>query len=474
MQDKKDDIQDDDNFEDLDFEDLDSDDDFEDESWDDFDDDTEESGDETPEADIDPAEFADSETPKKKTFIQKNFNLIIIAVVLLGGGGFVVSKFGGSPAQPQQNVQTTPDLPSAEMASGIPDNALPSEPAAIPELASDLPPMPAPIERVNDDDLALAISDIEDLNLAEEPVEDVAEAAPALSLELEDTAASEILTPLPGDLSAENDLNMLADLDLSLEEDAPMEDPGFSLSPEISEDSPVVPSEAPALPESGELLDMTAELTQEPALEDNLLEDTTAAAPELPASDGPDVQIDAQLEANISEPQDNTAQTQALQNTVADLNSALEQNKLALEDAAQTETKLSKELETANNEIASLKTTISGLQEEIQALKAAADNTASQAAKKPATPPVAPAKPKSEKSAAKTTSSSLPTPAPKPKKQVWTLRSARPGAATISTENGDMRQIETGDMVTGLGKIQSIAVENGLWVVRGTKGSVSQ
>ena len=74
----------DDDFEDLDFEDLDTDDDFEDESWDDFDDvDSTENSETVSEG---PSEEGQGPA-KKKSFIQKNFNLIVILIAVLGGGG---------------------------------------------------------------------------------------------------------------------------------------------------------------------------------------------------------------------------------------------------------------------------------------------------------------------------------------------------------------------------------------------------
>ncbi len=57
----------------------------------------------------------------------------------------------------------------------------------------------------------------------------------------------------------------------------------------------------------------------------------------------------------------------------------------------------------------------------------------------------------------------------------WVLRSAQPGMATLSeTGSKDLKTVEIGTVLTGLGRIVTIQIENGLWVVRGTKGSVSQ
>lgn len=57
----------------------------------------------------------------------------------------------------------------------------------------------------------------------------------------------------------------------------------------------------------------------------------------------------------------------------------------------------------------------------------------------------------------------------------WVLRSAQPGKATIAqVGSSDMRTVEIGQTISGLGRIRAIQIENGLWVVRGTKNSVSQ
>jgi len=57
----------------------------------------------------------------------------------------------------------------------------------------------------------------------------------------------------------------------------------------------------------------------------------------------------------------------------------------------------------------------------------------------------------------------------------WVLKSAQPGKAVIAVKGShDMKNIEVGQRVSGLGRIKSIKVENGLWVVRGSNGRISQ
>ena len=57
----------------------------------------------------------------------------------------------------------------------------------------------------------------------------------------------------------------------------------------------------------------------------------------------------------------------------------------------------------------------------------------------------------------------------------WTLRSAQPGKAGLSAKNSrDIVFVEIGSTLPGLGTIQSISMEGGRWVVRGSGGIVRQ
>ncbi len=120
---------DDDAFEDTDFEDLDpieDEDDLGDDSWDD---------DNAAENDGNATADADGAAPaKKKSFIQKNFMMIVVgAVVVFGGVGVLTMLGGGSAPAP------TPEETAA-------DATAPDETGVV-ELAEqpDMPPMPSPI-----------------------------------------------------------------------------------------------------------------------------------------------------------------------------------------------------------------------------------------------------------------------------------------------------------------------------------------
>jgi len=57
----------------------------------------------------------------------------------------------------------------------------------------------------------------------------------------------------------------------------------------------------------------------------------------------------------------------------------------------------------------------------------------------------------------------------------WILKSASPDYAVLyDGRTGDVKTIEVGDRVAGLGKIQSISRVNGKWVVKGTGGKITQ
>lgn len=74
-----------------------------------------------------------------------------------------------------------------------------------------------------------------------------------------------------------------------------------------------------------------------------------------------------------------------------------------------------------------------------------------------------------------------PSPSPRPvsravrKASQWVLKSAQPGQAYIAAPGReDMTVVQVGDNLPGIGRVTSIAMQNGRWVVSGTTGSVSQ
>lgn len=63
----------------------------------------------------------------------------------------------------------------------------------------------------------------------------------------------------------------------------------------------------------------------------------------------------------------------------------------------------------------------------------------------------------------------------KPVNVVWQLRSAKPGQAWISEKGKqDIISVSVGSVVKGIGKVTSISMKNGRWVVAGPSGNITQ
>ena len=445
MQDDKNTIEDD--FEDLDFEDLDNEDDFDDESWDDFDDEgTSEAEVQSPPDSSDSA--SDAPAPvKKKSFLQKNFNLIVILIAVVGGGGFIFSQLGGSPAN------TPPEAPADLAAQQVPDSAdtAITAPTEIPELSDEnLPPMPAPIENASAD---IALSDTPDLSF--ELDDSMPAEAPALmdtELQAEQQVADDVLTPLP-DLSDSGDLQPLENLDVAVNEEAPAAE---ITTPDLAE------TDIAAI-EDLSVMDAPEE---EPVIED--IQVIEPPAEDITDAVLPETEVDVQVDEATTE--------QSV--LIEELNAKIAEKDKALDSAAQENTDISQKLEAANTEIESLKAMVDELKNEMESLKTAAVETPVKAAQPSAAPEkeAAPEKqPEAPQPVEKQEKVEEPTAKEAPAAVQWVLRSASPGRATISPkDNNDLRQVEVGNTVPGLGKIQSISIENNRWVVRGTKSTVSQ
>ena len=64
---------------------------------------------------------------------------------------------------------------------------------------------------------------------------------------------------------------------------------------------------------------------------------------------------------------------------------------------------------------------------------------------------------------------------PKSKAVNWVIRAAQPKNAVIYNKSaGDMLSIEVNDVVKGIGRIKAIKIINGLWVITGTSGKITQ
>lgn len=484
MQDKKEN----DDFEDLDFEDLDADDDF-DESWDDFDD-VDDADDDAPDTAGDAAEAddlagsdtaAESGAPSKKGAKKAKgvkkakggkkkgglFNLIIIGIAVLGGGGFVLTQLSAPPANAPNTGQNA-DMADAQTAL--------QAPADIPELDGDMPPMPTPMDTSSTADNSPMA---DDLSLTDTPPQNAGNIPDIPGL---GDASDDVLTPMPGPADESMELSDLSDLDLSTGSD--FEDNALEASPEDDmadsgagdldlpqqatdtvEDPTAVLDIGPDIEDSQEDITMAGDL---PAEDLPVMDDAPAAIPELsPQEDmvAPDEAPAAEMAVAAPTPMA-AADTSALETEIDALNADMADKDEALARAADTENELSEQLGKANEKIAALEAQISKLQADLQSQK-----TTAATAVKPS-PAVQEAVPAPVKEPARVTA----TPPAAPVHSVeWVLRAAQPGMATLSQKgSGDMRQVEVGDTIPGLGKIESIAVESGKWVVQGSKGRVTQ
>ncbi|PCJ02000.1 MAG: hypothetical protein COB14_03035 [Alphaproteobacteria bacterium] len=60
-------------------------------------------------------------------------------------------------------------------------------------------------------------------------------------------------------------------------------------------------------------------------------------------------------------------------------------------------------------------------------------------------------------------------------KAMWTIRAAQAGKAVIYDKNNkEMKSVEVNDTIKGIGRIKSIKLQNGLWVIIGTSGKIQQ
>ncbi len=399
----------------------------------------------------------------EKTFIQKNFYPIVGGVILLAGGLFAYGQFGGgsssAPAPLQDDISASvPALDNAEM-----------------------PPMPAPMN-APEEDVAAIIPEVDTIvpvtqepavltpmpdpsATSETPAElpallDIAE-APAVKPEAQDMLVD---TPeLAVDLT-DDPLSDLGEVDAAFE--APVEnnvpEPAVASSQEIAEDEGFNISPEPLITD-GEILDFNdhqAEEDEALVLEAQTL-DIESAPPVLPVENQAEEVAAAAEAAQAVRENELRVEQDALKAEISERDEALQELKSSMEA----------EMAAANQKLADLSGTILELEKQISSMKSGAV---------PATVETSPSLEKSVAPKTKAAPKVAAKPAVSKKKQVrskvfWTLRSAQSGRATLSSStSGGLYNAEVGDTLPGLGKITSIAKENGKWVVRGTQGRVSQ
>jgi hypothetical protein len=365
--------------------------------------------------DVDPSSFGDA--PPKDSFLKKNFNFIVIAIAVLGGGGFVLTQMSGAPV-------SSPAVPAEQSV----DNE-----AVVEVDMGEMPPAPASVD-VGAPEIELSALPSDDAaNLTEVADDSALTPLPTLDgqeLDLvpldflsDDTAdgsvvVDEIVSALPAETLIEEPV-----------QEAPAE--SFVADLELVVDDPLVdlPVEEDIVPD----VELSEDLTSLPVFE-QLEEKDALVATLRKDNEAKDVAI---ADAN--------AQVSLLENTVNDLKAELEAVRVSLDEAR------------------------------------AAEKRAVESAQVVAVP--APSVDAVEDMPVKAV---LAPPAKKPVVQVeankipavsyqWVLRAAQPGKAMIFNGNTqDVLNVETGDVVPGIGVVKSISIQNNLWVVEGQEGRITQ
>lgn len=390
-------------FDDASFEEA----DLDDEDWDDFDDETQDS--ET---------LAAAPPPKQKTFIQKNFNNIVIGIAVIVAIWIFLGQLSGDNANntpAPQNIEA--QLQETEAQPGASDDAIAA-------FEQDL------------QSLSLDTESAIDLNEQEEQ-------ADPFNLDVMPEAAN----PQTGDnQETQTATPILEDAPLTPMPEAIFETAATDAAPELQTEPA---TETQPMTENS-IDEMFAEAPVETQI-------TIANEPEAPAEE---VQP-AIAAVDVSE----TPEFQ----TLAEKNSALQAEINALERAVENS---QAELQRLSTENFTLEQKAEQAAQEAEKAKEALEVV--EIEKTTAIPP------RQAQPAAQTTQRSEPAPqrarpAPVQKAREWSLRSAQPGSAMIAEKgSNDLRSVSVGETIPGLGQIQSISVQNGRWVVQGTQNSVFQ
>lgn len=402
------------------------DDDFSDDDW----------GDEDNDSDVEDAKPQGNGRSKRSS---KIILPLAIGVVIVGAGGFYAMNTLGTGANTSQPIPTeSSDIASSDTGLDITEDSLPMP-----------SPMASPIEEEPSLDYEENVSEEEDI------IFDTAdEQSPAPDERAGTFADNEVLTPMPGLQETEQGTAV------------PLESLGLDEESDISVDE---------TDESVADINFTddAESTVEPS-EEIRADDTALSTPPELASDAPDtLSIDTGSDVISSAEQsaevafDNTSTA----NTAVNIDTAQYEERINmlesnLTDKDQAISELSAELaalkEQLSSKEAALKEARNALEDQRNAVQ-----EARQSATEATTPKVAP-------------DSVKPSPKPQPTAQTeimpkWELRAAQPGRAYIGIiGSNDTQVIETGDTLQGIGRIKSIALEDGIWVVKGANGTIKQ
>ncbi|MEZ5919633.1 MAG: hypothetical protein R3D66_07005 [Alphaproteobacteria bacterium] len=408
---KKDETPEDD-FELDDFDDGDVDDFSDDEPWDDSDDDLIAEGD----AVADSEESAEERPVKKKN---KVFTLALIGGASVVALLILASTLGGAPKT------SSPGMTAGDQAS-----------SALPGFGdgTDLPPQPTPIQADSAD-------------------------APA------ERASGDVLTPMPpagDDMEAE-----LADLGFDLGSDAQTEAREGQAVPDESAgaNKPLAEVEVDELAAMPPLSEAESARLAQADMED-ALSDLSAPSPSSPASvsAAPSQAAAPQLVAAGADPAEIKrldGEIERLDEKLAAVSADLSQ-KMAVTDA---------KLDDVARTLETLGSKLDKVAARPEPVPAPVSKPSPSAAPLPAATPAAasiekpqPLPPSDTASMASVTDGPL-----------WVLRSAQPGKAVLSEKgSNDLKTVEVGDSLKGIGKIVAIERVDGRWIVQGMQGIVSQ
>lgn len=353
-----------------------------------------------------------SSMPGQKTFVQKFFLPIVLVIVALFGGLFLIGTGAlKSKQQPPQTIETAGEAGEFDIQEQAMLDA-PDEQLSNLSDQDELPPMPSPV--------------VEDETNIPASTED------------------EALTPLPEENMAAADAE-LPNLEEALDEPY-----------EIREAAPVtdIKSEEIAAPEfeidAGISGNVNEEIDNSLAIDPPTTSDVTAPAAPIEIT----AEQTQEIETLKLKKDELTGQNELLENQISEAEERLNALKAQLET-------VSNDVSEKQSKLSSLDKQINDKQKTLAETAVVIEKTAPKA--KPAQPskpaPVSTAKPRIEKD----------------KNIKWVLRSARPGRASIAPkDSNDLRTVEIGETVSGLGQITYIGPESGRWVVRGTKGIVTQ
>lgn len=162
-----------------------------------------------------------------------------------------------------------------------------------------------------------------------------------------------------------------------------------------------------------------------------------------------------------------TKETESLKKELQDTLSGLENKDRNIERGlTNVERELTRKIEDTDKKIERVLSSLEALEKKLEAApKAPAVRAVEKVKAAPKVQRLQTQKQKSKNPVFKTTS----------KNPKWFLRSAQPGSAILGDRNSpNSISVKIGDRVQGLGRVTSIAIINGKWVVSGSESSVSQ